>query len=202
MKNRKAFVGFPICNYGCGQSNLQTNGTDCPFSYFIDQQRVGKVYSLCDSNQRWFEKQQARPKMTTISISYGGWTFKIKMWPFFVEWLIMNLPFSFDGTVCHRNSAFKHTTWSMTLSQSGDATLMQFDWHALHPQKNWRVHFRHLGWRRQRYLPPRLRGDMATLTTIALDPSFNLLLMSPRDRPARRDNTLGSQRQQHTPIYD
>ena len=49
---------------------------------------MDKVYSLCDSNQRWFEKQQARPKMTIISISYGGWTFKIKMWPFFVEWLI------------------------------------------------------------------------------------------------------------------
>ena len=82
MKNSKSFVRFPIYNYGCGQSNLQTNGTDCPFSYFVDQQRVDKVYSLCDSNQRWFEKQQARPKMTIISISYGGWTFKIKMWPF------------------------------------------------------------------------------------------------------------------------
>ena len=46
------------------------------------------------------------------------------------------------------------------------------------PEKNWRVHFRHRGWGRQRYLPPRLRGDMATPTTIALDSSFNLLLIS------------------------
>ena len=55
---------------------------------------------------------------------------------------------------------------------------MQFDWHALVPGKNWRVHFRHRGWGRQRYLPPRLHGDMATPTTIALDSSFNLLLIS------------------------
>ena len=34
------------------------------------------------------------------------------------------------------------------------------------------------GWGRQRYLPPRLRGDMATPTAIALDSSFNLLLIS------------------------
>ena len=61
---------------------------------------------------------------------------------------------------------------------SDDATLMQFDWHALVPGKHWRVHFRHRGWGRQRYLPPRLRGDMATPTTIALDSSFNLLLIS------------------------
>ena len=46
------------------------------------------------------------------------------------------------------------------------------------PQKNWRVHFRHQGWGREWYLPPRLRGDMATPTTIALDSSFNLLLIS------------------------
>ena len=90
---------------------------------------------------------------------------------------------------------------------SDDATLMQFDWHA--------------GWGRQRYLPPRLHGDMATPTTIALDSSFNLLLISrilvdsdgncqhhviiglrPRDRPARRDNPLGSWCQQHTSIHD
>ena len=46
------------------------------------------------------------------------------------------------------------------------------------PQKNWRVNFRDRGWGRQRYLPPRLRGDMATPTAIALDSSFNLLLIS------------------------
>ena len=34
------------------------------------------------------------------------------------------------------------------------------------------------GWGRQRYLPPRLRGDMATPMAIALDSSFNLLLIS------------------------
>ena len=45
-------------------------------------------------------------------------------------------------------------------------------------KKNWRVHFRHRGWWRQRYLPPRLRGDMARPTTIALDSSFNLHLIS------------------------
>ena len=33
-------------------------------------------------------------------------------------------------------------------------------------------------WERHRYLPPRLRGDMATPTAIALDSSFNLLLIS------------------------
>ena len=114
---------------------------------------------------------------------------------------------------------------------SDDATLMQFDWHALVPGKNWRVHFRHRGWGRQRYLPPRLRGDMATPTKIVLDSSFNLLLISrilvdsdgncqrhviivgclaaglsfglrPRNRPAQRDNPLGSWCQQHTPIHD
>ena len=101
------------------------------------------------------------------------------------------------------------------------------------------------GWGRQRYLPPRLRGDMPTPTAIALYSSFNLLLISRilvdtngngqhhviiginhglvcvvdinsrvcclaapddheglSDRPARRDNTLGSWCQQHTPIYD
>ena len=46
------------------------------------------------------------------------------------------------------------------------------------PQKNWRVNIRDRGWGRQRYLPPRLRGDMATPTAIALDSSFNLLLIS------------------------
>ena len=46
------------------------------------------------------------------------------------------------------------------------------------PQKNCRVHVRGRGWQRQRYLPPRLRGDMATPTAIALDSSFNLLLIS------------------------
>ena len=46
------------------------------------------------------------------------------------------------------------------------------------PQKNWRMNFRERGWGRQRYLPPRLRGDMATPTAIALDSSFNLLLIS------------------------
>ena len=61
---------------------------------------------------------------------------------------------------------------------SDDATLMQFDWHALGPGKSWCVHFRHRGWGRQRYLPPRLHGDMATPTTIALDSSFNLPLIS------------------------
>ena len=88
-------------------------------------------------------------------------------------------------------------------------------------RKNCRVHVRGRGWGRQRYLPPRLRGDMATPTAIALDSSFNLLLISrilvgtngngrhhviiglgPRDRLARRDNTLGSWCQQHTPIHD
>ena len=46
------------------------------------------------------------------------------------------------------------------------------------PAKNWLVHFCDWGWGWQRYLPPRLCGDMATLTAIALDSSFNLLLMS------------------------
>ena len=46
------------------------------------------------------------------------------------------------------------------------------------PQKNCRVHVRGRGWGRQRYLPPRLRGDMATPTAIALDSSFNLFLIS------------------------
>ena len=46
------------------------------------------------------------------------------------------------------------------------------------PQKNCRVHVRGRGWGRQRYLPPRLRGDMATPTAIALDSNFNLLLRS------------------------
>ena len=45
-------------------------------------------------------------------------------------------------------------------------------------KKNWRVNFRDRGWGRQRYLPPRLRGDMANPTAIALDSSFNLLLIS------------------------
>ena len=45
-------------------------------------------------------------------------------------------------------------------------------------QKNCRVHVRGRGWGRQRYLPPRLRGDMTTLTAIALDSSLNLLLIS------------------------
>ena len=34
------------------------------------------------------------------------------------------------------------------------------------------------GWGRQRYLPPRLRGDMAIPTAIALDSSFDLFLIS------------------------
>ena len=38
--------------------------------------------------------------------------------------------------------------------------------------------FRERGWRRPRYLPPRLRGDMATETAVALDSNFKLLLMS------------------------
>ena len=46
------------------------------------------------------------------------------------------------------------------------------------PQKNLRLNFRDRGWGRQRSLPPRLRGDMATPTAIALDSSFNLLLIS------------------------
>ena len=46
------------------------------------------------------------------------------------------------------------------------------------PQKKWCVHFRDRGWGRQRYLPPRLCGDMATRTAIAHVSSFNLLLMS------------------------
>ena len=46
------------------------------------------------------------------------------------------------------------------------------------PPKNWRVNFRDRGWGRQRYLPPRLSGDMTTPTAIALDSSFNLLLIS------------------------
>ena len=45
-------------------------------------------------------------------------------------------------------------------------------------KKKCRVHVRGRGWGRQRYLPPRLRGDMATPTAIALDSSFNLLLIS------------------------
>ena len=61
---------------------------------------------------------------------------------------------------------------------SDDATLMQFDWHALFPGKNWRMHFCHRGWGRQRYMPPRLRGDMATPTLIALDSSS--WVVSPR----------------------
>ena len=40
------------------------------------------------------------------------------------------------------------------------------------------MQFRHRGWGRQRYLPPRLRGNIATPTTIALDSSSNLLLIS------------------------
>ena len=42
---------------------------------------------------------------------------------------LWNSPFSFDRTVCHRNSAYKHTTWSTMLSRSSsdDATLVQFD---------------------------------------------------------------------------
>ena len=125
--------------------------------------------------------------------------------------------YGYISYVCHRHSVFKHTTWSTMLSLSDhDATLTQFDWHALLRAKSWRVYFRHRGWGRQRYLPPRLRGDMAT-TTIVLDSSFNLLLISrilvdnngncrhhvrPRDLPARWDNTLGSLCQQHTPIHD
>ena len=39
-------------------------------------------------------------------------------------------------------------------------------------------HFHDRGWGRQRYLPPRLRGDMTTPTAIALVSSFDLLLIS------------------------
>ena len=35
--------------------------------------------------------------------------------------------FRWKGQLCHRNSAFKHTTWSTTLSPNDDATLVQFD---------------------------------------------------------------------------
>ena len=93
------------------------------------------------------------------------------------------------------------------------------------PQKtnkqNWCVHFRDRGWGRQRYLPARLPGDMATSSAIALDSSFNLILIGiilvkkdgncqfrviiglrPRDRPARRDITPGSWCQQNTPFHD
>ena len=45
------------------------------------------------------------------------------------------------------------------------------------PKKKWCLHFCDRGWGRQRYLPPRLRVDMATLTAIALDSSINLLFI-------------------------
>ena len=45
-------------------------------------------------------------------------------------------------------------------------------------RKKWHAHFRNRGWGRQLYLPPRLCGDMATRTKIALDSSFDLLLIS------------------------
>ena len=41
--------------------------------------------------------------------------------------------------------------------------------------RNWYVHIRNHGWRRQRYLPPRL-CDVPMPTEIALDSNFNLLL--------------------------
>ena len=87
---------------------------------------------------------------------------------------------SLERTVCHRNSAFKHTIWSTMLSpckrwRHSDAVRLT---RSGSRKKNWRVHFCHQGWGRQRYLTPRLRGDMATPTTIALDSSFNLLLKS------------------------
>ena len=42
---------------------------------------------------------------------------------------VWNSPFSLVRTVCHRNLAFKHTTWSTMLSQStsDDAALVAFD---------------------------------------------------------------------------
>ena len=94
---------------------------------------------------------------------------------------VKSSPFRRKRTMYHRNWAFKHTTWSTTLSPSDDATLVQFDWHALLPEKrekNWGVHFRERRWGLWRYLPPSLRGDMAIPTAIALDSSFDLLLIS------------------------
>ena len=82
--------------------------------------------------------------------------------------------------MCIRNSDFKHTAWSTSLSprDADDVGLGVFDFTRPVSHKNWQSHFRDRWWRRLRYLPPKLRGDMATDIGVALDSSFKLLLMS------------------------
>ena len=83
--------------------------------------------------------------------------------------------FLLERTVCHRNSAFKHTTWSTMLS----------------PCKRWRhsdaVRLTRSGFRKKlaRALSPPGVGatvivatKITSPTTIALDSGFNLLLIS------------------------
>ena len=55
---------------------------------------------------------------------------------------------------------------------------VQYDQHALSPKKKWCVRFYYQGWGQLRYLPPRLGGDIATRTAIALDSSFNFRSVS------------------------
>ena len=84
-----------------------------------------------------------------------------------------------------QKSAFKHTIDDVVTKRWRHYS----DWHALDPppppppkkKKKKNKLARALpppGWGRQPYLPSRLRGDMATPITIALDSSFNLLLIS------------------------
>ena len=71
--------------------------------------------------------------------------------------VVWNLPFSLEMTVCIWNSAFKHTTWSTSLSprEANDAGLAQFDFTSSVSRKKWHAHFCDRGWRRLQFLPQR-----------------------------------------------
>ena len=71
--------------------------------------------------------------------------------------IVWNLPFPLERTMCICNPAFKHTTWSTSLSprEADDAGLAQFDFTRSVSHKNWHAHFRDWEWRRLRHLPPR-----------------------------------------------
>ena len=84
-------------------------------------------------------------------------------WQCATEIQLLNTPH--DRRCCHGRQAMTPLSWFSTIN-----TLC-------FPQENWHGNFRDRGWGRQRYLPPRLRGDMATPMAIALDSSLNFLLI-------------------------